>query len=228
MLLNTKNDISLEEKYQKIKNILKKYNQEHLILKYEKLNSQKKEQLLKQILEIDFEQIIKLYKKTQENNIIKEEIKPIPYIEKAKLKEQEKQEYVDIGKKILKENQYAVVTLAGGQGTRLGHSGPKGTYVLNIIPPKSLFQILCEKLKQTNKKYGCQICWYIMTSNENHLKTIEFFEKNKYFDYPKNKIKFFSQGEIPMIDINGKILLTQEGLIKKAADGHRWNIYCTF
>lgn len=59
-----------------------------------------------------------------------------------------------------------------------------------------------------------------MTSIENNDQTKEFFEKNNYFNYPKNAIKFFVQGELPMVDQNGKILINEEGLIKEAADGH--------
>ena len=59
-----------------------------------------------------------------------------------------------------------------------------------------------------------------MTSRENNDQTVEFFEKNNYFNYPKDAIKFFIQGELPMVDTKGKILLTEEGIIKEAADGH--------
>ena len=102
-----------------------------------------------------------------------------------------------------------------------GHDGPKGTYVLNVKPePKSLFEILCDNLKKAREKYNVIIPWYIMTSRENNNQTIEFFEKNNYFCYPKEAIKFFTQGELPMVDEAGKILLTEEGIIKEAADGH--------
>lgn len=59
-----------------------------------------------------------------------------------------------------------------------------------------------------------------MTSRENNNQTVEFFEKNNFFGYPKEKIVFFTQGELPMVDIHGKILVNEEGLIKEAADGH--------
>ena len=102
-----------------------------------------------------------------------------------------------------------------------GHDGPKGTFILNVKPhPKSLFEILCDNLKNAREKYDVVIPWYIMTSRENNKQTIDFFEENNYFEYPKNAIKFFSQGELPMVDTNGKILLTEDGLIKEAADGH--------
>ena len=92
--------------------------------------------------------------------------------------------------------------------------------MLNINPKKSLFQILCESLKEKNEKYNITIPWYIMTSRENNKQTEDFFEENNYFGYPKNYIKFFIQGELPMIDKEGKIILDENGLVKLAADGH--------
>jgi UDP-N-acetylglucosamine/UDP-N-acetylgalactosamine diphosphorylase len=92
--------------------------------------------------------------------------------------------------------------------------------MLDINPKKSLFQILCDTLKEKNKKYGVIIPWYIMTSRENNDQTKEFFIKNNYFEYPKEAIKFFIQGELPMINTEGKIILDEKGFVKLAADGH--------
>ena len=71
-----------------------------------------------------------------------------------------------------------------------------------------------------NDKYNVAIPWYIMTSSENNDETINFFEKKNYFGYPKEKIKFFKQGKLPMIDTSGKILLEEKWKIKEAADGN--------
>lgn len=107
------------------------------------------------------------------------------------------------------------------KGLGFGHDGPKGTYILNVKPnPKSLFEILCDNLKRARDKYNVVILWYIMTSRENNKQTIKFFEDNNYFSYPKEAIRFFVQGEIPMVDEEGKILIDETGLIKEAADGH--------
>ena len=92
---------------------------------------------------------------------------------------------------------------------------------MNVKPnPKSLFEILCDNLKRAKEKYNVIIPWYIMTSRENNDQTEEFFVKNNYFDYPKEAVKFFIQGELPMVNTEGKILLNEEGIIKEAADGH--------
>lgn len=210
----------MENKYNEAKKILEKYNQKHLLLQYEKLDKEKKEYLLNQIININFEQLNNLYENTKKGiEAGKEKIEPISYIEKEKMIDYEK--YMKIGEEEIKKGKLAVVTMAGGQGTRLGHNGPKGTYILNIKPePKSLFEILCDNLKDAKNKYDVIIPWYIMTSRENNSQTVEFFEENNYFNYPKDAIKFFVQGELPMINTNGKVLLTEEGIIKEAADGH--------
>lgn len=212
----------MNSKYAKAKEILKKYNQEHLLLKYAELDSKEKEYLLNQILNINFEQISKLYKEIKKERKLEEyKIEPIPFIEKSSLSKEEIDKYYKMGADEIKNGKFAVVTMAGGQGTRLGFDGPKGSYILNVKPkPKSLFEILCDDLKKAKTKYNVIIPWYIMTSKDNNAQTVDFFEKNNYFDYPKDAIKFFIQGEIPMVDIDGKILLTEEGLVKEAADGH--------
>ncbi len=68
--------------------------------------------------------------------------------------------------------------MAGGQGTRLGHNGPKGTFDLGLDSHKSIFEILCEHIKEARAKYGVDIPWYLMTSDENNDDTVKFFLKN--------------------------------------------------
>ena len=111
--------------------------------------------------------------------------------------------------------------MAGGQGTRLGYKGPKGTYMLDLSPvKKSLFQIMAEDIKRNNEKYNTIIPWYIMTSDDNDLQTKKFFELNDFFEYPKEKIKFFKQDKLPLIDITGKLILQEPYLIKEASNGN--------
>lgn len=201
--------------------ILKKFNQEHLLNGYEKLDDKKKQELLNQILNIDFELIKSLYnntKKEAQENI--DVIEPMEYLDKNKLYDDYKH-YENIGKHAIEEKKLAAVTMAGGQGTRLGHNGPKGTYDIGLDSHKSLFELLSDGLKEAGKKYGVTIPWFIMTSRENNEETVKFFEKNKFFGYQKDKnIFFFIQGELPMVDTEGKILIGEDGLIKQAADGH--------
>lgn len=210
----------MESGLYKVEQIVKKYHQEHLLQIYKKLDYENKQKLLEQICNTDFELLNNLYQNINYKQQTKGKITPIPYVEKEKIKKEDFELYQNKGIETIKEKKYAVVTMAGGQGTRLGHNGPKGTFMLDVNPKKSLFEIFCDKLKRIKEKYNVIIPWYLMTSRENNSATVEFFEKNNYFNYPKEAINFFIQGEIPMLDKNGKILLTESGLIKNASNGH--------
>ena len=211
----------MEEKYEIAMECLKKYGQEHILSNYEKLSEEKKMQLLDQILTIDFNQIVSLYEETKKDiSFANEKIEPIAYVDKSALSEEELNKYNDLGAEAIKAGKYAVVTMAGGQGTRLGHNGPKGTFKLGLENDKSIFQILTESLKENNEKYGVIIPWYIMTSRENNEQTENFFKENNYFGYDPKAITFFKQGQLPMCGEDGKLLVDETFSIKEAADGH--------
>ncbi len=204
------------------KEILKKYNQEHVLVAYERADEEKKKEIINQVKRIDFEQMKDLYDLTKkeikfENSIIE----PIQYLDSLKLTDEEKRKYIEKGEEIIKNEKLAVITMAGGQGTRLGHNGPKGTYDMGLESHKSLFELLVDDLKETKQKYGVAVPWYIMTSKENNSDTEKFFKEHNYFDYPKDSIRmFFKQGELPMLDEDGKLIIDETGKIKEAADGH--------
>ena len=210
------NNSSIEEIERKIK----RYNQEHLLDYYNNLpEGEKKTKFEKQLENIDFELIDSLYRTTtlgrKEENVT---IEPINYWDKERLGG--KYDFYEmIGKEAIKDGKLAAVTMAGGQGTRLGWKGPKGTFDIGLDSHKCLFELLCDGLKEAGKKYGATIPWFIMTSEENNAETIEFFKKNRYFGYEKYTY-FFTQGQLPMVDTEGKILIGENGLIKEAADGH--------
>ena len=110
----------MENKYNQAKQILEKYNQTHLLSQYEKLDNLNKEYLLNQIMDIDFNQINNLYNQIKkEIKLENNKIEPIEYIEKEKLSKEEKEKYFKIGADEIKKGKLAVVTMAGGQGTRL-------------------------------------------------------------------------------------------------------------
>lgn len=109
----------LNKKYIECKNILEKYNQEHLLNFYELLDYTKKEILLNQILRINFEQISNLYKNSYIEKETNDIITPLPYFDITKLSDEEIEYYNQIGLNSIKNNEFAVITLAGGQGSRL-------------------------------------------------------------------------------------------------------------
>lgn len=149
-------------------------------------------------------------------------IQPIETIIKDIVSKDEFEKYFKIGVDAIKNRQLAVCTLAGGQGTRLGHDGPKGTFMLNFSDgsSKSIFEIIAEILKNNFKKYGVYLDWYIMTSKQNNKETNYFFEKNNYFDLPKENIVFFVQGELPLTTRDKKEIKDSNNNIIMAANGN--------
>ena len=168
------------DKLQDVLELLEEYQQEHIIEWIKKLDEEKKAEIIEQIRNIDFHQMHELYENTKKEPVIKQnKIETIKYIDKEKLSFFEKNELDEMGSKVIQKGEYAVITMAGGQGTRLDHQGPKGTFKLDVYGKgKYLFEILAENLKADSKKYNVVIPWYIMTSKQNHDATYNFLEKN--------------------------------------------------
>ncbi|MBP3502529.1 MAG: UTP--glucose-1-phosphate uridylyltransferase [Clostridia bacterium] len=211
----------IDVKLQKAQTILKKYGQEQLLQFYDELDIYQKELLLDQIVKTNFERLNKIYTKSLTNKIINHKnISPINYFCFEDFSQEKKNEYKLIGDKIIKNNELAVITLAGGQGTRLGYKGPKGCYEIDVPPKKSLFEFLSDKLKKVHIEYGVYLNWYIMTSIFNDEDTKEYFKQKNYFGYDKDKIYFFKQDTLPLVDKEGKIILDNLYTLKEGSNGN--------
>lgn len=101
------------DKYKKSIELLNKYNQPTL---KRELKKNKNEQLIDQVLSIDFEQI-KLIKSEigKEKEFFNDVIENIHYTDPSTISEDILQHYKEIGENIISEGHYAVVTMAGGQ-----------------------------------------------------------------------------------------------------------------
>ncbi len=124
------------------------------------------------------------------------------------------------GEAALRAGRVAAFTVAGGQGTRLGYDGPKGTFPVTPLKQKTLFQVFAEKILAAGKRYGRPLHWFIMTSHQNHAATEEFFKTHGYFGLDSARVHFFRQGRMPAVDFSGKILLEGKGTIALSPDGH--------
>jgi UDP-N-acetylglucosamine pyrophosphorylase len=101
----------------------------------------------------------------------------------------------------------AVIILAGGQGSRLGASGPKGCFP---ILGKSLFEWHSEKIRSLPVA--------VMTSSLNHAETVAFFERRHFFGLPQ--VRFFSQDTMPLLDESGLWFWQAPGQIAEGSDGN--------
>jgi UDP-N-acetylglucosamine/UDP-N-acetylgalactosamine diphosphorylase len=196
------------------------HGQEHVLSFWDDLDEQEKLIFSQQLELIDFDQFAMLQKqfsqKSEDTKPI--ELKPSPFVSISD--DTENESLKKTGEELIRNGQLAVLTVAGGQGTRLGWSGPKGTFPATSITGKSLFQLIAEQIVFASKKYSVSIPWYIMTSNENDAATRSFLLDNNCFGLERTEIFMFTQGEVPAIDADGKMLLASKNQISMNPDGH--------
>jgi UDP-N-acetylglucosamine/UDP-N-acetylgalactosamine diphosphorylase len=124
------------------------------------------------------------------------------------------------GEDLLGAGKAAFLTVAGGQGSRLGFEGPKGCFPISPIRQASLFQIFAEKIIAARRRYSRSFYWYIMTSPLNLEQTRGFFEDNQHFGLSAEEVLFFPQGLFPSLTEGGKLLLAESGGLFQNPNGH--------
>ena len=124
------------------------------------------------------------------------------------------------GEDMIRAGKTAAFTVAGGQGTRLGYEGPKGTLPVSPIKNKPLFQLFAEQIRGIAEKYEVTIPWYIMCSPLNLEATTSHFKKNNYYGLGKENLQFFTQGVMPATDFDGNLLLASQDNLALSPNGH--------
>ena len=124
------------------------------------------------------------------------------------------------GEETLRAGVCGCLTVAGGQGTRLGVAIPKGAFPISPVRDASLFQVFAEKLRAAERRYGVRVPWFVMTSPLNHAQTQKFFERNSFFGLPADAVTFFPQGMHPVFDQAGRLTMSVDGALLQSPDGH--------
>lgn len=211
-----------------IRKLYEANGQGHVFEFYDALTDEEKTSLEDQASAIDLDEIAALTATLIQNSGYEtseflETVEPADYVPLEKNEGVDPARWVEAqtkGEEALRAGRVAAFTVAGGQGTRLGFNGPKGTFGVSPILKKSLFQIFAEKILASSRIFGRPIPWFIMTSQSNHDDTINFFEENHYFGLSLDQVKFFSQGVMPAVNGEGKILLAGKNQIALSPDGH--------
>ena len=206
--------------------ILKQANQCKMADILEKSALADREKLEKQLSAINWDELPELiqdYVFHKPETAILDDLQPAPFFPfPAKTPEQKKlyAEAEKKGKELLAQGKVAALTVAGGQGTRLGFDGPKGTYPITPVCHKSLFQYFAESLARASEKFNAPIHWFIMTSELNDKATRDFFKSHQYFGYGEEHITFFTQGTMPAIQYDGQLILAAKDSLALAPNGH--------
>ena len=124
------------------------------------------------------------------------------------------------GEALVRAGKVAAFTVAGGQGTRLGYDGPKGTLPVSPVREKTLFELFAEQIAGFAKKYDTTIPWYIMCSPLNLDATRDYFETNDFLGLSRKNVSFFAQGTMPATDFEGNLLLATPDSLALSPNGH--------
>ncbi len=200
--------------------------QEHIFKFYDSLSEADKRHLDLQAAAIDWDLIAGLIRDVvlkPEPFKLPEHIEPAPYFSYKPADTAARDHYTlakQRGVSLLREGKIAAFVVAGGQGTRLGWPGPKGTFPATPIKKKPLFQCFVEYIRAMETRHHTTIPFYIMTSTVNHAATVDFFKKHQYFSMPESQIMFFSQDMIPAVGFDGKVLLESPCSMALSPNGH--------
>jgi UDP-N-acetylglucosamine/UDP-N-acetylgalactosamine diphosphorylase len=197
--------------------LLKRYEaagQGHLLSFWSKLSDTEQASLAAQLEALDIERVNRIYKRAVEAEKeladpaqAAQSIEPLPEdaFESTVGQPEKEKQWREIGLKAIANGQVAVLLMAGGQGTRLGSSAPKGCYDIGLPSHKSLFQYQAERIarlqvvaqEEAGKAKGSVVIpWYIMTSGPTRKETEDFFAKHSFFGLDPTHVIFFEQGGI--------------------------------
>ena len=129
-------------------------------------------------------------------------------------------EFTKIGEEAYAQGKVAILMVAGGMGSRLGFSGPKGCFEVGAHSGKSIYQIQAEKVYDASRRTGRAIPFLVMTSPVTDAETRDYFAANGNFGLEDDQVRFFSQGTVPSLDADGKALLAGPGTLLENPDGH--------
>ena len=206
---------------------LEPFGQEHLLMFWEQLNDAERRHLGAQIQSVDWAQVSQwlaaVLPAGGASAVPFERLEPAPYMPlqpQDSIQRRQLQEARAHGEELLRAGRVGCFTVAGGQGTRLGYNGPKGTYCFSPLRNASLFEYFALAIQCNQRKYGTILPWYIMCSPANLADTVEFFLQHKYFGLAADNVRFFEQGTLPGFDRDGKALLQTPGDLTSFANGH--------
>ncbi len=192
----------------------------------ETANAADAEKLAGQLKEVDLEELPRLiegYVMKKPDTAVPDDLTPAPFLPFPPETGADKAKYAEalrLGVELLKQGKVAALTVAGGQGTRLGFDGPKGTFPITPVCRKTLFQYFAESLGRVSEKYGSPVPWFIMTSELNDSATRTFFAENNYFGLDRAQVTFFTQGTMPAIGYDGQLILASPDSLALAPNGH--------
>ncbi|MCI0359933.1 MAG: UTP--glucose-1-phosphate uridylyltransferase [Planctomycetaceae bacterium] len=213
--------------------LMKSLGQEHLLAFWDRLTSEEREQLGKQIEAIDPAVLRELREQRRKASAsgVDEGSRWAELSAKAQPPRAmrldgggvsfSKEDARRRGAELLRGGKVAMILVAGGLGTRLGFDQPKGMYPIGPLSGRSLFQVFFEQLKSASRHYGERIPLYLMTSPATDETTRQFLRENSNFGLPADDVRIFCQSTMWALDDRGEqILMESPSSLFLGPDGH--------
>lgn len=194
---------------------LRQINQEHLLNYWEKLSDCQKNELLLDIQQLDLTQFKVQQQLLHADSPVFGPITPLSHWHVIGQAADDQ-----TGRQLITEGRVGALLIAGGQGSRLGFSGPKGLYPISKFKKKTLFQLFAEKTLKASVQAGFPLSLAVMTSAENDGVIRDYFAVEKNFGLTEEQITFFTQTNLPFLDAQGNAFLESPFHIAQGPDGN--------
>jgi len=204
--------------------------QGHVLDGWDALTEAQRASLTQQLEEIDFDYVNRIFQSSME--AAKEAASPAEPVTDvvtiAATSDEQRKAWRATGLKLIAEGKLGLLLLAGGQGTRLGSSAPKGCYDIGLPSGKSLFALQAERIirlqqlaaESTGQAIKGPMRWYVMTSRATDDATRAFFKEHAFFGLDPAQVMFFSQGMLPALTQEGRVIMEAPGKLAMAPDGN--------
>jgi UDP-N-acetylglucosamine/UDP-N-acetylgalactosamine diphosphorylase len=206
-----------------VRDRMEELGQEHLFAFWEKRPEAMRQKLLEDLSSLDLAVVRELRahilgQAERGAPVVDPDMVPAPYVPLAESRNDSAAR--DAGEEEIRLGRTAFLTVAGGQGSRLGFEGPKGMFPVTPLRKLTLFALFGEKLLAARRWYGADIPWLIMTGPQNHAATAEYFESQKWFGLGRDTVHLFMQGSIPSFSPDGRLLMAPDGGLFFNPNGH--------
>jgi UDP-N-acetylglucosamine/UDP-N-acetylgalactosamine diphosphorylase len=193
---------------------LQEHDQMHLLKYVDSLSPDEEKEFSNQLENIDFSVL-----EAHQVDETRGKIEPLNATTIDEINEK-KSYFKEIGLDAIRNGKVGAVLLAGGQGSRLGFNNPKGMFNIGINRELYIFECLINNLLEVVNEADAWIPLFIMTSRQNDSITRNFLKEHNYFGYSEENIVFFIQDELPTVDTNGKLMLSDKGTLSCAPNGN--------
>jgi UDP-N-acetylglucosamine/UDP-N-acetylgalactosamine diphosphorylase len=199
---------------------LRDLGQGHLLEHAATLPPAERERFLLELRQVPWEELLRAF--AHPFRLPVRELRPPPALT---WKRQERQpglveRLADLGTRFVAGGRVATMLLAGGQGTRLGASVPKGLVVLGPGDDDTLYAVHARRVREVSERTGREVPLLVAVSRATRDATVAEFERRGRWGLGERQVSFVAQEDLPALDDDGRALLSAPGRLASAPDGH--------